>query len=347
MEFMQSDVMVVMINSNDYYVSEKVKGLKPFYGLLLSRSEKSPHYKTLSDAYVAADALRDKIIKKFPDCEIVLVQIKEYAENEAVYDSDGEFAFQYKIKEDGSKKIIFKEIPEEYSLIEKQLYQFVIQNHIDEIRNDEEYKDCNYRLLGLENGYIVSKSSSLSHLYFERYKAKELIRTFLDDKELFGLDIEYYNAYIEAINRSIDIQKKYVLKKKAWNIYVFVEQGALSPDLDYHVSHSKIGSYNLFILNDYDDFSKINDNLSVLVLYLDKKNKDYKIIEKLQEYNVQQYVLKLQKPSRRLIMNSSIEGAVSSLFKLGKCEDGNTIDSAFIPALKGFSKVTDEDDEDD
>ena len=121
------------------------------------------------------------------------------------YDEEGEIVFAINSK--GKKVFVFRSGKEEYLYIDKFAYSSTIDQAIAKIVLGEE---MDFKKEGMLYALKIAKNMALPYLYFEIYKAKELLKSFECDKELFECDTLYYEGYVKGFNTA----KQLLAKKK-------------------------------------------------------------------------------------------------------------------------------------
>ena len=90
------DIMIVKMEENDYYVSTKIKGKKPYPKFLLERSKISKHFSSLEKAYEHACILKENLSSSSPNCEIIEINIEDFSKkrkpkyNSAIFGSNNQ-----------------------------------------------------------------------------------------------------------------------------------------------------------------------------------------------------------------------------------------------------------------
>ena len=317
----QSDVMIVKMGESDYYVSEKIHGGVPYFKLLESRSHTSNHFYTIESARDEADRLRKKILSTNPNCEIVELNIEDYPKNaknftdikETYIDNDGQVIFGITTK--GKLRLLPSEEDNQYVYIDKRTY---CKKLYEKIEIYAQNKECDYSKMGFELAYKVALGMPLSNLRFEIYKAKELIKSFEWDNELFAYDRLLYEAYIEGITDSIKIQKECLLIPKDWGIYILdLSSDNDIPHLNQYGSIPRIGTYKIFLYKKGEPIAISSKDNSILVILIDNGTDRQAVID---EYKINDNlyftfdVPKNKKAKKRF--GDRIEDIVSSIFQL-------------------------------
>lgn len=334
----QSDVMIVKMGESDYYVSEKIHGGVPYFKLLESRSHTSNHFYTLEAAKDEADRLRKMILSTSPNCEIVELDIENYpktAKNftdikETYVDSDGQVIFG--VTTEGKLRVLSSEEDNYYVFIDKRIYRKKLYEKIDKYAQNLE---CDYRKMGFELAYKVALDMSLSNLRFEIYKAKELIKSFEWDNELFAYDRLFYEAYIEGITDSIKIQKECLLMPKDWDIYILdLSADNDIPHLNQYGSIPGIGTYKIILCKKGESVTISQKDNSILVVIIDNDTDRQAVID---EYKINSNwyftfdVPKSKNAKKRF--GNRIEDVVSSVFRLNGDSNYHGIAEEWVDAL--------------
>ena len=334
----QSDIMIVKMSENDYYVSEKIHGGIPYFKLLESRSHTSNHFYTLEAAKDEADRLRKMILSTSPNCEIVELDIENYSKTaksftdikETYVDNDGQVIFGVTTK--GKLRILSSEEDNQYVFIDKRTYRKKLYEKID---NYAQNLECDYRKMGFELAYRVALGMSLSNLRFEIYKAKELIKSFEWDNELFAYDRLLYEAYIEGITDSIKIQKECLLMPKDWDIYILdLSADNDIPHLNQYGSIYGIGTYKIILCKKGEPITISPKDNSILVVIIDNDTDRQAVID---EYKINSNwyftfdVPKSKNAKKRF--GNRIEDIVSAIFRLNGDSDYYGIAEEWVDAL--------------
>ena len=215
-----SDVMIVKMNEKDYYVSEKIKGRKPYYKLLVERSKTSTHYKSVEEARVAAESLREKLQAETPDCEVVELVFDDYGKDDLNYDEflyDNNGRLLGGVTYNGDLRIEFLEDDEPYKYVDKAEYTRRLDEKYESVK-EQEFSFFNE---GWLEGLRAAKDCAIPFMRYEIFKAEELIKSFSWDEELFAGDVERYNGYIEAMLYAIEVQKECRISSiHYWTVYL-------------------------------------------------------------------------------------------------------------------------------
>lgn len=260
-----SDVMIVKCSDDNYYVSEKIAGREVYYNLLEDRSYTSNHYSSIAAARAEAEELRRSLLDRNPDCEIKEYDINDFPKRNAkivryVNDNNGNVLFG--VSEKGKKIFVCRAGEEEYQYIDILKYKKRMDEEAALYSNQLEF---DYKNLGLCRGIEVARMASLQHLYYEIYKAEELIKTFSDDPELFECDSRFYSGYINSIKKAIEIQKECVVTKGNWRIILLNYKGIDLPQLKKHGTLNFLGSYTV---DEYKSASECNATPSERDIYI-------------------------------------------------------------------------------
>lgn len=318
---MQSDIMIVRMTDNDFFVSEKLHDREPYYKLIIKRAKTSTHYKTIEDARCAAEEMRNKIISTSPDCKIVEFDIRLYpkhdkqakqSEQPIFYKYDNHHQKIFGITAKGKK--VF-DLPEDspYIFIDKIAYENKLSNYIEKYEN-EPFSHSN---LGYLQSFNFALNGALPYLRYEIYKAEELLKTFEWDKELYKCDMDFYSGYIDGLKTAIEIQKECVLQlRHDWEIHIFDLTKSHEFNVLFHSFNSNIGEYCLKIHNLDDDFIYNGKANELLIFFSDKTINCIPYYEKYQIVNCHYMEFdKLKK--RNVITNKDIETVVERMFRLG------------------------------
>lgn len=334
----QSDIMIVKMGESDYYVSEKIHGGIPYFKLLECRSHTSNHFDTLETAKNEADRLRKMILSTSPNCEIVELDIENYSKTakslkdikETYIDNDGQAIFGVTTK--GKLRILSSEEDNQYVFIDKRIYR---KKLYEKIENYAQNRECDYKKMGFELAYKVALGMSLSNLRFEIYKAKELIKSFEWDNELFAYDRLFYEAYIEGIADSIKIQKECLLIPKDWNIY-FVDLSADNdtPHFNQYGSISGIGTYKMILCKKGEPLDISTKDNSILVVLIDNDTDRQAVIDEYKINNNCYFTFDVPKnKNAKKRFGNRIEYIVSSIFRLNGDSDYYGIAEDWVDTL--------------
>lgn len=344
-----SDVMIVKLNKNDYYVSEKLKDREVYYKLLKNRSRTSTHYRTLAEAQKYAKELQEKLIIACPDCNIIEIDIKNYLENysseviEPIFDNHGRKLGG--LTENAGLKMQYAKDEREYRYIDK--YKYI--EKLDELISVYNSKDFSFRNAGICLGYDIAKAYSIPYLYFEIYKAEELIKTFTYDEELYACDIETYSGYIEALNHSIEIQKECKSDgEQLWTVYV--TDARLNPkNLPLPIAGTLDGicKYEAIQRPADSDFGKDSKQFDFYLILTDKHQRTEKLNDLLsiggnQEYVFKPYITSAKSGKLSTIIESELIKRYT--FKQENCDA--VIDISWIDSLADIA-ISNEDSKDD
>ena len=344
----QSDVMIVLLNDGNYYVSEKLHGREPYYKLLSDRAHTSNHYYTYDLALEAAKRLRNKLLICSPNCEIVDIDIKDYPPNAAskkipqeyFYDDNGEILFGI----DGRQKIFeFRADEKQYALIDKKAYIKRIEEKINYYASNGE---LDFDSKGREKAYRIATGCNLPGLRFEIYKARELIKSFEWDKELFSCDVTLYNAYIEALEDAMEIQKQYVFKPRHWLVHLLN-----LTDYEMHINpvnnNSAIGSYEIIRHTSMVNFAVQKSKDEIFLVFADKDDNYSELAKQLGLDDEQLYVIHKPITGKRKIkeIGWTIDKLMCELFELGLGNDYYKINERLIASLAALAEDTESDKE--
>ena len=334
----QSDIMIVKMSESDYYVSEKIHGGIPYFKLLESRSHTSNHFYTLEAAKDEADRLRKMILSTSPNCEIVELNIENYSKTaksftdikETYVDNDGQVIFGVTTK--GKLRILSSEEDNQYVFIDKRIYRKKLYEKID---NYAQNLECDYRKMGFELAYKVALGMSLSNLRFEIYKAKELIKSFEWDNELFACDRLFYEAYIEGITDSIKIQKECLLMPKDWNIYILdLCADNDMPHLNQYGSIPGIGTYKMILCKKGEPLDISTKDNSILVVLIENDTDRQAVIDEYKINNNCYFTFDVPKnKNAKKRFGNRIEDIVSAIFRLNGDSDYYGIAEEWVDAL--------------
>lgn len=316
---MQSDIMIVKMSNNDYYVSEKLHDKEPYYKLLIIRSQTSKHFTSFIEARIAAQKMRKYINKRSPDCVIVEIDIKDYPKNgkpkkyivvSSVYDDDELVAV---ITDKGDKIIEFAtDFPYKYIDIIK--YKNKLDNKRPIIRYDEGF---NFTDLGKDKAYDLSYNHAIPSLRYEVYKTKNLVKEFEYDKELHQFDIEYYLGYISGLKEAITIQKDCVLEPRDdWQIHIFDLDNLREFCLEQKGIDLIYGEYQIHLHKTLDNLVISNQTNEIFIFYINKDVDKTLLLSKCGIIE-RRFVVFDMKKDKQPITNHHIEQLVEKLFKLG------------------------------
>lgn len=315
---MQSDIMIVRMTDDDFFVSEKIHGRDPYYKLIIERSKTSAHFKTMDEAHCAAKEMRNNIIATSPDCSIVEIDIRLFPKHAKQkdtpisYEYDNNHQKVFGITSKGKRVFDFPE-DAPYIFIDKVEYRNKLSYFISAIESEPfEYKN-----LGILQAYNLALECSLPYIRYEIYKAEKLLKTFECDQELYKCDIEFYLGYIDGLNNSIIMQKECALQlRQDWKIHIFDLTKSYHFNVLLQSYNYNFGQYSLEIHNSPDEFIYNGKSNELLIFFSDKKSDLSPIYEK---YNIQNYhYIEFDNQKRNNpITNNSIETIIENMFKLG------------------------------
>lgn len=299
-----SDIMIVKNDESDYYVSEKIQGGILYYELLKSRSHRSNHYLSYELAVKAANKLYQKIAANNPGCKIIDVDIMKFIDHD----------------EETEASISCDE------------YFRIIDERIENIKDDD--KELDFKNLGLERGYKLSRTCKKTFLYPQIEKAMELLESFEWDKELFANDILYYNGFIEAVKDAIQIQDEHPVMSQTLTLHVIDERNVATENLTcskvFAVSRIAKGSVIVHNLASNIDYIVDSNIIYIFVSDISRKhaeNIDY--VHSLKEkYNIPEQcnvTYAIPKSYKKSVLDAVILKSASAFFTLDKGNDSYMI----------------------
>lgn len=332
-----SDIMIVKCSDNDYYVSQKISGREVYLKLLEERSQTSNHYSSISIAKVVAEEMRHSILSKNPECEIKEYDIKDFASKEdksiirIVNDNYGKALFG--VNEKGRKVFVYREGEEQFKFIDVLKYNKCMT---EEYALYNSRTNFDYYNLGLCRGIDVAREAALPHLYYEIYKAEEMIKTFADDPELFECDIRFYRGYIDSLNKVIAIQKKCVVTPGNWCIHLLNLKGISLPQLSKFGTIDVLGSYTVVEFNPTSEFHFIPSERDIYIILAQRTENIAALVSKLGLTENIHYMIDTKHFLSKNI-NRVIEQLVLKHFRLGGVDMDLKIPESWVETIEQFA----------
>lgn len=345
----QSDIMIVKCSENDYFVSEKIHNRGVYLKLLNQRSSVSKHYRSLEDAHVAAELLKNKIRYSSPDCEIIEYDIDNIPSNDKYDDFDEIFKYLCDdngrkiigITNSGKKIIVSRENDEKYKYINVENYQNILGRNIITCEENE----FSFYNIGKAQGYEFAKNTSLQYLYFEIYKTSEYIKILqqndrkqqellkFNDDGMYCCEIEMYKGYKNALEECIEIQKSCVLQEQNWRIHVVnLSDIAIDINIDSKGFIDGLGSYSIIMYDSIKHFvPKKNFTDYYLICVNGQEKKKISITEIGLAYDNNYTILTANKHGKFNFVR--IEKLLSKLCCLSKGNCAIEIQDDWIPQL--------------
>ena len=346
------DITIVKCQDGDYYVSEKFAGKVVFYKLLMGRSHTSIHFPTIEQARIVAEEMRSSKLLDNPLCQIVEYDINDYKKEpikfpppvaHTVYDNNGLIIFA--VKEGKSKKFVYREGEEQFKYIDTHEYKIRIHEKLAAINNP----DFDYQRLGMVQGYEAAETAHLPSIYYEIYKAEELIKSLSEDPELFACDIRFYNGYHQALQDAIELQKSCILSEKTWEIH-FLD---LRTEPSFEINPSLFNTYQVFdefgrfIIIAHDTSVNFVSAAHINAIYLVLHNSPFNPQELRQELGLSEdlrYVI-ATKPLKEGKFIDYVQKEIKHFFTLGSCDDSLAIDESWVESLMQYSDIADSESE--
>ena len=339
----QSDIMIVKLENDDYYVSEKIRGGEPYYKFLMDRSYKSTHFYLYQEAFEEAERLREKIIDKNPDCQIVDIDIRDYPKNskppikimakDIIYDDDGNVICG--VKANGKLIFEFQEEDKDYEFINIEEYAKALR----EIYENKGTDDCDFFILGERKAYLLAQNCSIPCMRFEIYKAKEMLMSFASDEQLYECDIKLYEGFVHGLCEAIELQKKFKAQPRHWLIYVLDLYFGKPLGLNGHRGTMPLGDYEIIENGNHEDYlSSLEGNQACVILIGQKVNEDSKAEELgLKENQIFAFSkCKDRKSGNTISLACQIEQAFENLFRLGEGDAYYRIKESWIESLARY-----------
>ena len=339
------DVMIVKMEEDDYYVSEKLKGRDVYYKLLHERAKSSMHYSSLDEARKAAEKKRERLLKKNPECQIFEIDVKDYPKNKKTdapkkpftiegyfYDEDGEIVFAINSK--GKKVFVYRSGETEYLYIDKFTYSSSLDQEIAKI---DLGKEMDFKKKGILYALKMAKNMALPYLYFEIYKAKEMLKSFEFDKELFECDILYYEGYIEGFNTAISCLKNAKLIPSTWLIHIIDLNGVFHQKKDFVFDQEQIGICKIVWHDSVNDIKGQFDQNELFLILIDKVTEfdSTKELSNIDQQHIELYTSCINPQKLEETLTKIIE---NTFFQLGKKGDGIKISEMWIPAVSLYAE---------
>ena len=185
---------------------------------------------------------------------------------------------------------------------------------IREYDNDE----CNYSDLGYKRAYEVALDTALPYLYFEIYKAEQLLEEMATDKELYKYDIPYYIHYKLGIENAIEIQKKYgrafqTIRTKVWRLFILNLSKKDLNSLTTRFEIDGIGTCEIILCGKKEEISKMLLDNEILIIVKEKNDSDDKAFDYL-NFNYNHIIIDCFKHKK--INEKTISNYVKNYFKL-------------------------------
>ena len=334
-----SDIMIVKMKEDSYYVSEKLKGRAVYREFLLKRFYSSSNrFSSIEEARAAAQELKKAILSVCPKCKIVEIDFNDYPDidqpniEKPLYDNYGVLLGG---KTAGGKlKIDYCFEDEEYRYFYKREYR----SRLKELFEAQESKEFDYYTMGLARGYKVAETCSIPYLRFEIFKAEELLKSFEWDKELHACDMEIYGGYIAALREAIYLQKQLkITPDKNWRVYI-TDMRTGAKGLKYYKKGvlPEIGEYEAQSRPADLEFGKSAGGLELYIVLIDYLAKQEQIRKVLGLSENQVISFRKVKSKQSKVFDEHVKAAIYDLYSIKPQDDDLQINMAWIESLSEF-----------
>ena len=324
-----SDVMIVKMADDDYYVSEKIQGKSVHKGFLKGRSLESPHFDNISAARQYAQGILDKLNIKDEGSRIVDIDYEDFLDKDynnyvkAISDSSVKLLYDNyglllgTVNDKENVHLLFR--PEElgYRYIDIEKYT----NQIDKKIEEAKLSNFDFYNEGKLCGYRLAKEHSFPTLHYEIYVSENSIKEKREeDNELYECDIQYSLGYIEAIKESIELLKKSKIEWQQLGVHIINLQNNFTFDnVKCYGKISKLGEYKLFIHQTKEEFERECKNEKdrlVQLIYVRKTNESEDEKVKINLMPNELYSFINRKISILSDINTCIRNSICALFRL-------------------------------
>lgn len=326
-----SDVMIVKMSDNDYYVSEKIQGKPVHKGFLNGRSLESRHFDNVSDARQYAQNILVKLNIEHDMSRIVEIDYEMYLDRDyddyikAVSDSSVELLCDNyglilgTVNVKGNVTLLFRQEDLEYRYIDIEKYT----KRIDEKIETAKQLKLDFYNEGKIRGYLLAKERSFPKLHYEIYVSENFIKEKREeDNELYECDIQYSLGYIDAIKECIELQKQSKIQQQQLGVHIINLQNNFPLDgVKRNGKISGLGEYRIYIHQTKEEFESACKNEKdklVQLIFVRKINEDSEEDERIDLISKDLYSFVDHKISNKSNIDACIRNSICALFKLKK-----------------------------